>query len=40
MQLPAKQLTWATGSSGSNPGLSAIVDAQANPGRVILQGSS
>lgn len=24
MQLPAKQLTWVTGSSGSNPDLSAI----------------
>lgn len=25
MQLPAKQLTWVTGSSGSNPDLSAIL---------------
>ena len=32
MQLPAKQLTWVTGSSGSNPDLSAIVDSQVNLG--------
>jgi hypothetical protein len=25
MQLPAKQLTWVTGSSGSNPDLSVLL---------------
>ena len=33
MQLPAKQLAGVSWPSGSNPDLSAIVDAQANPGK-------
>ncbi len=37
MQLPAKQLTWVTGSSGSNPDLSAIFSRQVKKWRMLSE---